>query len=385
MTYKNIASILNTQIIQNMLGQSVTVAEDLNNIVEFGTAVSALTADQMKDFAKKLIVGVHNYVLVREYEGKEFGFLRTATEYAGAIQRLMASGLYTAQDSHILNLVNGTSYLDGKYYGAPIDSKVYEQTKAFKVVHSIAEDDFKAKFMDANEVSAFISLIATTERNTVRIELAQLEKRILTALAYQTYKDARKVNLVTKFNADLLGKASGADGYKTYADINADRHLKAYFDDFCKQCIERVRDGMTDPNEKYNDGSVITFTPSSMVRTVLISEFATAVKYLSDPVDINAPSMGEYKAITAWQNNGSEMLPGLSTTASITVVNGESSDTVTNIVGMVYDSECGGIDVRLDKVTVEPVGSEGFINYHHHLANNFYTDSRLGAVVFTLD
>ena len=82
MTYKNIASILNTQIIQNMLGQTVTVAEDLGNIVEFGTAVSALTADQMKDFAKKLIVGVHNYVIIREYEGKEFGFLRTATEYA---------------------------------------------------------------------------------------------------------------------------------------------------------------------------------------------------------------------------------------------------------------------------------------------------------------
>ena len=32
MTYKNIASILNTQIIQNMLGQTVTVAEDLSNI-----------------------------------------------------------------------------------------------------------------------------------------------------------------------------------------------------------------------------------------------------------------------------------------------------------------------------------------------------------------
>lgn len=386
MNYKNIASILNSQIVQNALGVSVTIGEDLSNIVDLGTLVANMTADAVKDFQKVLVVGVHNYVIEREYNAGNFALIKDAVQYAGGLQRIMATGLFTAKDSHLLNLVNGQSYLDGKFYGMDISAKVYTDTKAFKVVHSVSEDDFRMMFMNASELLKFMGLIAVTEANTIRIELAQLEKRVLNMVAVEAYKDNRKVNLVTEFNAKL---GLSGESFVNYADICADRKLLSYFNDFTKECINRVKAGMKEPNKKYNDGTVVTFVPDSDIHTVLISEFAQDIKYLGNPVTLNTAPTPEYREVTAWQNITGDMLPDMTKASAIKMVTGGTEETPTyttyqNIVGLVYDVECAGITVKANKVTVEEVGSEGFRNLHHHLANEYYVDTRLGAVVFCL-
>ena len=123
MDYKQIATVLNNSVMKNYLGEETTIAEDLSNIADAGKAISTMTSDDLKTFQKQLVVGVRNEVLSRIYEVSDYGIIKNTVEYGGALQRITASGNYATQDSHILNLVNGESYLDGKYYGTGIDGK----------------------------------------------------------------------------------------------------------------------------------------------------------------------------------------------------------------------------------------------------------------------
>ena len=124
MNYQNIASILNNEVIPNSVGVSVTVGESLDKLVELGTEIANLTSDQLKSFQKNLVVGVYNYVIARELSLGSFEMLRDAVEFGGGLQRIMAQGMLSAQDSHLLNLVSGQNYLDGNFYGLSLGGSI---------------------------------------------------------------------------------------------------------------------------------------------------------------------------------------------------------------------------------------------------------------------
>lgn len=382
MNYKNIASILNTAIMKNATGEATTIAEDLSNIMDAGKLISAMTADQLKNFQKDLVAGVHTYVLTRMYERRQFKMYKDAEAYGGALSRVMASDDFAAQDSHLLNLENGVSYLDGKFYGLPVSDRVYDQTDAFKVVHSMSQDNYAQYFANPTAVSEYINMLQNTERRTVERKLEALEKRLLLQAIKVAADDNRKVQLVTAFN-DYLGLTGS--NRKTIAQIKQDRDLTAYFNDFCKKTIAELVDYVKDPNKKYNDGTVLTFTPAEKIGVVLLTQFATGIKYISDPIEFSRPDMIDYQTVPAWQNSGTAMLPAFDIASGIKIGTSTSSTTISNVVGFVYDVDGVGITTVANKATVEEVGSEGFRNLHHHLCNKFFVDSRLAAVVLTLD
>lgn len=377
MTYKNIAEVLNNSILKNYLGQETTVAEDLSNVAEVGKTIATMSADDLKTFQKELVVGVRNEVLQRVYKVKDYGIIKDSIAYGGALQRIIASGNLTAEDSHILNLVNGTSYLDGKYHGTGIDALIYTEKKAFKVVHSVSEDNFSEMFTDAYEVSQFMGLIAQTEVNTITAMLASIANRLIMMGITASYDEGRVVRLLTEFNNE-----SGTT--HTLEQIIADRKLFAYFSDFTKSVIARLLDYIQLQNEKYNDGSAVTFTPAEKAKAILNTDFASKIKYIADTTMLKTENMPiTFETIPAWQNTTNKLLPPLADTTKI--ITTEHADKYKNIVGFLYDTDMMGITTRLDKVTAEYVGTEGFTNLHHHVVANYYIDTRFSGLVLTLD
>lgn len=389
MTYQQLASILNNEVLPNSIGDATVIAENLSNIVELGTAISDLTSDQLKDFQKRLVVGVYNWVLNREVEVGTFDLLRDAVEYGGGLQRLMSQGMLTAQDSHLLNLVNGTDYTDGHYYGVDPSAAVYTETKAFKIPYSISDDNFSQMFMNAEDTAKLVGMIEMTSRNTIRYEMYQLEKRIINRLIIAAVDNNRYIGLVTSFNNKILGIASSSDpGWKTYADILADRDLCAYFYSFVKEVVMRLRDAMMEVNTRYNDSTVQTFAPKEDIKMVGISEFFNNSKFLSAPIEFNPASWDiAIKTVTAWQTPGTDMLPDLDTCMTIKFVDPDTQYEVpcTNVVGVIYDKYGAGVTIKRQKATIQEVGSEGFRTIFNHVAANYYCDTRLSSVVLTLD
>lgn len=391
----------------NELGgeEGVVLAEDLSNIVDFGLAVDSLSEDSLKHWRGNLAIGVYNMVISRVINEKTFDFYRSSHEFGGALQRLMVSGLLDAKESHVRNLDSSHgSYFDGKYYGVPIDGKIYLSEDAKKVVNSIPDVYFKSMFTNVADFNKYMTLITTNVENSITNQMNVLAKRLLMAIVVDTLEDGRKVDLVTEFNASqgIAPTIPNPDydeddptspetipnpNFMDYATILKDRKTFAYFKDFANMTIERVCDYMSDPNTKYNDGTVTTWTPKEYVRAVVISEFDKAIKYVGNPINFHNEDGIKAESIGAWQTTSNVLLPTLETTATITIAEGteEEPTTYNNVVALVYDKDCAGIENILKETGVERVGAELFTNYHHHTVNRYYVDSRLGAVAFTLN
>lgn len=403
LTYQNIATIINTQIMKNATGDNsgTVIAEDLTNLVEVAKVVNSSSIPDMRNALSNLVVGVHNWVIERMLETKNYKLLRDAVEYGGGIQRIMASGLFTAKESHLLNLASGTNYHDGQFYGLNPSSAIVEDTKTFKVVVSVADDFYSTWFTDAGKLAEWLNLVAVTEENTIRKELAELEKRIIVKAVAIAMAGNRKVNFIDGFNT-MEGRTTAINRSatpKVVATLTNDvkwdlielkkyRDEFAYFGSFCKEVIARLVDYVKEPNKKYNDGTVITWTPTNKVGIILNSQFAQDIKYLGNPVEFNPSAIVEYDTVSTWQDLGTAMLPDYSTSATINIApttSGGSNTTYSNVVGLVYDLDGCGITTVKNKTTYEDVGAEGFANLHHHLANKYYVDPRLSAVALVLE
>lgn len=369
---------------------------DLSNLVELGTALDSLTSDQLKNFQKTLAVGVTNEIIVRALGRTEFGFSKTTDIYGGALQRIVVSKLLDAQDSHLLNLENGQSYLDGKFYGVDVDARVYEDTKAFKVVYSVSDDTFRNYFNNASDLVEWFARIAIVAENSINKKLNAWEQNLLA----RVIMGGNKVSVVELFNKEINGKEPTDNGYQTIAEIIADKDSCIRFDNYTKAIMEVLESRISDVT--IGDGLT---TPAENVRLIVNQKFESFMRNLATSYMFNPSTLPTHKTVNAWNVNENISINDNGTTKNYTtnivggaidksnanflayVKNGASNKEAEyeeGVIAVLYDSDCAGIKLRADKVTVEEVGAEGFRNLHHHIAMNMYCDERFKTIVLTL-
>jgi len=379
MKLTQIATLLNETLVPNYLGQETTIAEDLSNVVELGTAIADLSGDECLNFAKDFVVGVaRNYMDTRKYKSETYGLMNDAREYGGVIQRVKAR-LFDAEDSPIWSLQNGTDYMDGVYRGADFDAKIYSKDTVFMIPNSIPTEMYKQFFTSADGVRSFVAMIESTVDNSLATQLNSLARATLQQLI-ATSAGSRSVSLLSMFN-DQMG-LTGGDA------LTADKALyNAPFLRWSAEQIMRLRDLTQEMNEKYNDGTIQTFTPAEDLRVTLLSQFARAIEFNmeADTFHNDLVSVGEYNKINFWQNASSDLLPNLGKTAEVVTKIGDAEPvTVSNVVGLIYDRYSAGMCARLDKITADYIPKGDFTNYFHHVANSRFVDTRNTALVLRL-
>lgn len=373
-----IADLLNDKLVPNLLGQETTIAPDLSNIVELGTAIEDLTGDEFLNFAKTFAVGVaRNEFETRLYKARYYGLMNDAREYGGVIQRARAKSLIEATDSHIWALQDGQDYFDGKYHGTDLDIKIYSMDDAYKIVHSIPNEEFKQYFTSADGVSTLVAMIEANVRNSNEVKLEALAKSTLQQLIASTNNVIHMVTLYNSlFNPDT--------------DLTTNTCLRdASFLRFFVEQTLRLRDMMRDMNKKYNDGTVPTFTPEEDLRVTMLTEVDKAIvcNMLADTFHRDLLEIGQYNTINFWQNSSDELLPTLGVTAEVKYQGEDDAQatTVSSVGACIYDKYSAGMCARLSKITSQYIGSEDFTNYYHHVANSRFVDTRNSAIVLALD
>lgn len=381
MKLTQVATLLNETIVPNLLGEGTTISADLSNIVDLGTALADVTAEDMQDFAKDLVVGVaRNLFDSRAYRSETYGLMNDAREFGGVVQRVKVK-LYSAVDSPIWTLQNGTDYFDGTYYGADIDSKIYTKDTIFQVKNSIPVEKFKQSFTSADGVMSLIATIEQQVDNTITMELNGLAKTTLQQMIATSVSNGQVIHLLTEYNT--LAGLTGDDA------LTADTCLyNAPFLRWCAMTIVRLRDLTQDMNKKYNDGTIETFTPADDLRVTLLSEFARSIEFNmeADTFHNDIVSVGEYNVINFWQNSSNSMLPSLGVTAEVKTNVGESDPvTVSGVVGTIFDRYTAGLTARLDKITAQYIANGDYTTYFHHIANSRFIDTRNTGIVLCLD
>ena len=380
MEVKQISKILNETIVPNLLGKETTIAVDLSNIVDLGKKVADLSAEDIKDYGGKFVVGVaRNWFDTRKFERVDYGLMSDSREFGGVVQRVKGRLLQTS-DSPIWTLQNGEDYFDGKYYGIDTDNRIYTKDTIFKICNSIPTEMFKQSFMSQDGVMELIALIESTVDNTLTFNLNGLAKTVYQQIIAST-REVQRIPLVSLFNeladADLTSKtALGNPGFLRWA----------------AQQVIRLRDLMKDYSAKYNDGTIESFTPGEDLRVTLLAEFATAMQFNmeADTFHNDLVSVGQYNKINFWQNSSEDILPNLGETAEISAITGYVEDVPTevninNIVGVIHDRYSGGFTSRIDKITAQYIANGDYTTYFHHVGTSRFVDTRNNAIVLTLN
>ena len=396
-----IATMLNNVIIPNYFGEGlsgstpITITEDLRNVVDLGKALSDLSVNDLENFKGDLVVGVlDTYTDSREFQSDDeasYGLYVSSEDYGGAIQRVKCK-LLSAVDSNLLSLVDasnsGPDYTDGKFYGVPVDAKIYTKMDSFRVKFSISNNELKKSFTSAAGVARLIAMIEVTVRNTIALQLNSTARGVLRELILQAYTGGREVKLLTMYNT-LFGFTSTDPGYVDISNWNQNETFKIW----CQSTILKLRKGIADYNEKYNDGSVETFTPAADSRAIFLSDFATDMDVALGSVYHTELVRGldEYRTINFWQNGTKDLVPMIQSGSLhdqiVEKVADEGASQVTTInhcVGLLFDRYSAFVTYELTSMRVKRVEEEDFSTYFRDYTRRFCVDTRNTNVILTL-
>lgn len=378
MEYKQIATILNNTIVPNVLGEASTIAEDLSDIVDLGTAMSALTADQVKDVTASFVAGV----AATKFDSRTFskmvgGLYKDYTMWPGIIQKVKA-GLMTVTDDVTTNLQNNTSYDPNVFHGFPIDNKVYTRDAGFELDWSVPHNMWKSAFTSPAELAKLVGYIENRAEQTIKVQLFTLSLMTLRALI--AANGANRVKLLTTYNATF-----GTQLTANQAEKDAD------FLKWAAEVIENLRSAMTDISSKYNDGTIVTYSPLEDIKVTLLTKFANDIRFnlTSDIYHPEQVSFGSYETVNFWQNSGNAMLPDITVNGDIKTNldgSGDAGDiAIPKVVGVIYDQYAAGITAHEENVRSQYNGKGDFTNYFRSIPAQYFVDTRDSAVVLTLE
>ena len=396
-----IATMLNTVIIPNYFGEGksgstpITITEDLRNVVDLGKALSDLSVSDLENFKGDLVVGVlDTYPDAREFQSDDeasYGLFVSSEEYGGAIQRVKCK-LLSAVDSNLLSLVDasnsGPDYTDGKFYGVPVDTKIYTKMDSFRVKFSISNNELKKSFTSAAGVARLIAMIEVTVRNTIALQLNSTARGVLRELILQAYNGGREVKLITLYNT-IFDFTSSDPGYVSLATWNQNETFKIW----CQSTILKLRKGIADYNEKYNDGTVETFTPEADSRAIFLADFATDMDVALGSVYHTelVKGLDEYRTINFWQNGTKELVPMIQSGSlhdQIVEKVADSGDnqvtTINHVVGLLFDRYSAFVTYELESMRAKPVIEEDFTTYFRDYTRRYCVDTRNTNVILTL-
>lgn len=374
MELKQIADLLNETIVPNVLGEGSTIHESLDNLVDLGTAVDSLSADQLKDYTKGFVAGVlKTYFDERVFNKTIPGLFKDFTDWGGIIQRVKA-GLSKVTDDVSQNLIDGVSYDPNVYVGFTHSNVVYTMDCGFELDWSVPNNMWKAAFKSIEELNKLISYIYNRAENTMNVQLYSTALATLRALVAS--KAGARVKLLTLYNT-------------TYSqNLTATTCLTdASFLKWVAGVIVNLKRAITDVGTKYNDGSVETFTAAEDVNVTLLSPFATALEmnmesgvFHKELVDI-----GEYSTVNYWQNSGNTIIPDLALVGDIDTEVGGSSVSIDYCIGVIYDRYAAGITAHPEKVTSQYNGKGDFTNYFRRIWSQYFIAKNQNAIVLTLE
>ena len=397
-----IATMLNTVLIPNYFGEGkdgsnnpITITEDLRNVVDLGKALSDLSVNDLENFKGDLVVGVlDTYTDAREFKSDDeatYGLFVSSEDYGGAIQRVKCK-LLSATDSNLLALVDasnsGPDYTDGKFYGVPVDAKIYTKMDSFRVKFSISNNELKKSFTSAAGVARLIAMIEVTVRNTIALQLNSTARGVLRELILQAYNGAREVKLLTMYNT-LFGFASTDPGYVDISNWNQNETFKIW----CQSTILKLRKGIADYNEKYNDGTVETFTPEADSRAIFLSDFATDMDVALGSVYHTelVKGLDEYRTINFWQNGTKDLVPMIKSGSLHDQIVEKVADegtsqvtTINHVVGLLFDRFSAFVTYELTSMRVKRVEEEDFSTYFRDYTRRYCVDTRNTNVILTL-
>lgn len=386
MKVEQIFSLMN-DVSKEVLGATDLVKEDLTGIVDMGTAV--FNQNALDNYVKSLVNHIGKVIFVnRPYTGKVPSVLMTAWEFGSVLEKISAD-IPEAQENESWNLTDKQEYKQDVFYKPAVTAKFFNSKVTFEVPVSITERQVKESFSSAEQLNGFLSMIYSAVDKSMTIKIDALVMRTINNMVAETlnadktsfggvsvdYSSAstvRCVNLLKLYN-DKTGESLTADKCITNPD----------FIRFASYQMGLYADRMGSISTLFNVGGKARFTPSDMLHTVLLSDFAKAAQtYLySDTYNKEQVLLPKAETVPAWQASGTAY--DFESVSTIDVKSSSGVDVkISGVLGVMFDRDALGVSNLDRRVTTNYNAKAEFFNNYYKFDAGFFNDTNENFVVF---
>lgn len=382
MEVKQIYELANS-ISNEVLGTTDIVKEDLSGVVDFGTEI--FNANAVDKYVKSLVNHIGKVIFVnRAYKGSAPSVLLSNWEFGSVLEKITAE-LPTARENKSWELEDGTEYTQDVFYKPKVSAKFYNSSTTFEIPVSITERQVKQSFSSAEQLNGFYSMIYSAVDKSMTLKIDGLIMRTINSMTaatlsadaetfekgYSTASTVRCVNLLKLYN-DTYSAALTVDSAITTPD----------FIKFASYYMGKYVDRLSSMSTLFNVGGKERFTPSDMLRTVLLTDFAKAAQtYLySDTYNRGDVLLPNAETIPFWQASGKAY--SFEDVSKISVKNGTVDITLSGVLGVMFDKDALGVVNSDRRVTTSYNAAAEFYNNYFKFDCGYFNDTNENFVVF---
>ena len=328
------------------------------------------------------------YVDSKAYAAELPSLFIDSFEWGGYLERVYFKPQDLIQDE-MYNLVDGNTYEDHKFYQPKASAKIFEEVKNIMTPISIVADQIKEAFQGWDQMNAFLSGIQNNVNNTLTLASeAYAHMLIQCGIAVAEKNTQHSVHLLT----EAIAKKVLVTGATAAEALESPEFLR-----FALKRIAQVKKNMKRYTVAFNNGQIPTFTNDADAKIALLTDFTTAAGFTARANTFNANELniGDYDEVACWQafSDTSKANFDYSTNSTIKIAAdstnklgiGTEAVTITDVIGVLYDTRAMGISLTKSKVTSNYTAIADFWNEYHHKQVNYILDPNFNIVTFKLD
>ena len=364
------------------IGDSAVLQEDLSNIVDIGTAI--FNASAFDKYVKSLVNHIGKVIFVnRPYRGSAPSVLMDAWEYGSVVEKI-CSEMPDAVETEDWELQDGASYDPNVFHQPVAEAKFFNKMTTFEIDRSITERQVKQSFSSATQLNAFVSMLFNEVEKSMTVKNDALIMRTINSMIGETVYNAfsgsaitgagnaRAVNLLSRFNTQY---SKSLNAQTAILDPEFIRYAAYY--------MGLYTDRLTRMSTLFNVGGKQRFTPKDLQHIVMLSEFRTAADVFlqSSTFHDDYTKLIGAETVPFWQGPGTDYAFG--STGKIDVVTPSNHEqTVTGVLGVIFDRDALGVMNFNSRVTTNYNAKAEFTNYFYKRDARYFNDLNENFVVF---
>ena len=385
MKVKQIATILNTVINPEQIGETAVVNEDLSNIVDVGKALTAAGTfgENFDNFTKALIDQVGKVVFVdRVYTAQGPNLLRDSWEYGSVLQKVRCD-LPDADDNKtwsLADLANGSTVDPFVITKPTVKAKYFNSKTTFEVPITLAEEQVKEAFKSPSDMNRFMSMIENRVLMKRALCTEAMSKRTLNNLiAQKIHAKSNVVNLLKDYNTAYTKTLTAA------TCLSDPDFLK-----YCAKTIMMYKKYIAEASMLYNNDGYVTFTPEDRLEFTVLSEFSKdlQVYMYADTYNKEFVQLDGYSEVAYWQGSGTNNAFNEISKIDVKALTADGTEfTVaqTGVVAVMYDRDAAAICNENERVTSIYNPKAEYWNYFYKYDCAYMNDTAENCIVFIID
>ena len=388
MTVQQIYTLMNT-VTSEIIGKSDVVKEDLSNVVDVGKELFSNT--DVDNYVKSLVNHIGKVIFVnRPYTGNVPSMMMDSWEFGSVLEKIQAD-IPQATENKSWELTDGQSYDPNVFYKPTVSVKFFNSRVTFEVPMSFTEKQVKDSFSNAAQLNGFLSMLYTAVDKSMTVKVDSLVMRTIDNMIahtlhaefpavndgnYSAVSGTKAVNLLKLYNAKY-NKTLTAEQAVTDPD----------FIRYASYIMGVYADRMGKLSTLFNVGKKERFTPSDMLKVVMLSDFEKAAStYLyADTWHNENVKLPTAETVPYWQGSGQNYSFADTSKIHVSITDGSSGTvevSAAGILAIMYDRDAMGVCNPDRRVTTQYNAKAEFFNNFYKFDASYFNDLNENFVVF---